>query len=187
MEELDLYFEGKTLKDTDLISKCNIGRNSTLHISFRLRGGVVGRGATSSSKPSFREVVDKRSSPVQLAEPKPTEYMVEKSKQSPCVEMADLEIKGIYLAYPVRAIIYRINGYWPKTNHLYQWVHTNWATKCEILLCAKGFFIVYFVNPTDYKQVLESRPWFWGRVGCFITPWTSYFDPVHASVTITPA
>ena len=32
----------------------------------------------------------------------------------------------------------------------------------------------------------ENRPWFWGRVGCFMTPWKSDFDPVNAPVTITP-
>ena len=135
LEELDLYFEGKTLKDTDLISNCNIGRNSTLHISFRLRGGVVGRGVTSSSKPSFREAVDKRSIPVQPAESKPTEYIVEQSKQSPCVELTDPEIKDIYVAYSTRAIIYRFNEFWTKTEHLYQQIHNNWSTDCDISLC----------------------------------------------------
>ena len=32
----------------------------------------------------------------------------------------------------------------------------------------------------------ENGPWFWGRAGCFVTPWTTDFDPPHASVTITP-
>ena len=65
MIELKLIFEGNFLKDQDHISYYNIGRNSTLHISFRLRGGSIGRGASSSSKPSFRDVIDKRTSPTQ--------------------------------------------------------------------------------------------------------------------------
>ena len=52
-------------------------------------------------------------------------------------------------------------------------------------MCAKGFFIVYFKAPTNHKKVIENGPWFWGRDGCFITPWTANFDPVHALVTIT--
>ena len=96
LEETDLYFEGKMLKDSDIISNCNIGRNLTLHISFRLRGGTVGRGASSSSKHSFRDVIDNKTRPIQPMGSKPVEYMVEKTKQSPCVEMADLAIKGIF-------------------------------------------------------------------------------------------
>ena len=38
----------------------------------------------------------------------------------------------------------------------------------------------------NYIQVNENGPWFWGSVGCFITPWKSDFDPVQALVTITP-
>lgn len=64
LEEAYLYLEGNTPKDTDLIFKYNIGWNLTLFLSLRLRGGVVGKGATSSSKPSFREAVDNRSIPV---------------------------------------------------------------------------------------------------------------------------
>ena len=32
----------------------------------------------------------------------------------------------------------------------------------------------------------ENGPWFWGRAGCFITPWTANFDATLALVTITP-
>ena len=60
LEEAVLCFEGKVLKYTYRISKYNIRRNSTIFLSLRLRGGVAGKGAPSFSKPSFREVVDKR-------------------------------------------------------------------------------------------------------------------------------
>ena len=115
MEEVDIYFEGKILKDTNPISKYNIGRNSTLYLTLRLRGGDARKGASTSSKPSFREVVDKRSIQVQLAKPKPTKYIVEQSKQSPCVEMVDPTIQDIYLEYFARAIIYKFNGFWLET------------------------------------------------------------------------
>ena len=110
MAELDLNFEGKLLKDLDHISDCNIGNNSTLHTSFRLRGGAIGRGVSSSSKPSFRDVIDKRTSPIHPEGTKPTEYMVEKSKQSPRLEMVDPTIEGIFSAYSSQDLICRFNG-----------------------------------------------------------------------------
>ena len=111
---------------------------------------------------------------------------MEQSTQSPCIELADLTISELYEAYTTRAIICRFNGLWPKTEHLNAWVYQNWSLDVEITLCAKGFFIVYFEVPDDHKKVTENGAWFWGRAGCFITPWTADFDPVHASVTITP-
>lgn len=39
MKEAVLYYQGKVLKDIDLISKYNNRRNSTVFISIRLRGG----------------------------------------------------------------------------------------------------------------------------------------------------
>ena len=110
MTELELLFEGKFLKDPDRISDLNIGRNYTLHISFRLRGGAIGRRASSSSKPSFRDVIDKRTNHTQLASFKPAKYMVEKSKQLPSLEMEDPRIDGIFKAYSAWAIICRFNG-----------------------------------------------------------------------------
>lgn len=186
LEEADLYFEVKILKNTYLIFKYNIGRNSTLFLSHRLRGGAVGKGATSSSKTSFRELVDNTSIPVQSTETNPVEYIVEKSTQYPCVDLEDSTIKELYEAYIARAIICRFNGLWPKTEQLHQWIHQTWSIDIEISLCAKGFFIVYFQSPIDYKQVIKNGPWFWGREWCFITHWKSDFDPIHALVTITP-
>ena len=40
--------------------------------------------------------------------------------------------------------------------------------------------MVFFDKPADYKKVTENGPWFWGRPGCFITPWTIDFDPAYA-------
>lgn len=110
-KEEDLYLEGRILKDTYLISKYNIGRNSTLFLSLRLRGGAAGKGATSSTKPSFREAVDNRSIPVQSIEPKPAEYIVEQTTQSTYVDLADSTIKELYEAYTTRAFICRFNGF----------------------------------------------------------------------------
>ena len=48
-------------------------------MTIRLRGGAMGKGAPSSSKPSFREAVWKKSSPTQHAETKHEEYIVEQA------------------------------------------------------------------------------------------------------------
>ena len=72
MTKMEIFFEGKFLKDPYRIFDYNIGMNSTLHISFRLRGVAIGRGASSSSKPSFRDVIDKRTNPNKLDGTKPT-------------------------------------------------------------------------------------------------------------------
>ena len=93
MEEEVLAFEGKPLIHRDPISKYKIGRNSTLNPTIILRGGAARKGASSSSKPSFREAVGKKIILVQPVEPKPEEYIVEQSKQSPCVEMRDPTIQ----------------------------------------------------------------------------------------------
>ena len=46
--------------------------------------------------------------------------------------------------------------------------------------------MVFYDNPADYKKVAENGPWFWARVGCFITPWITDFDPSYALIKITP-
>lgn len=111
---------------------------------------------------------------------------MEQTTQSPCVDLAASTIKELYEAYTARAIICRFNGLWPNSEQLHQWIHQTWSTHVEITLCAKGLFIVYFECLADFKQMNENGPWFWGSARCFITPWKSNFDPVNASVTITP-
>ena len=133
MEE-NLYLEGKILKDTDLISRYNIGRNLTLFLSLRLRGGVVGKGASSSPKPSFREAVENRSILVQTTDPKTDEYIVEQIVQSPCVELVTSTIKELYDAYIARANICRFNGFCSNFDQLHQWIHQNWFIHVEITL-----------------------------------------------------
>lgn len=88
----------------------------------------------------------------QLYDLKIDEYIVEQSKHSPYVEMQDLAIHEHYKDYSERAIICRFNGLWPKTYQLYQWVHNNWATDCDIHLCSKGFFMVFLTNLQTIKK-----------------------------------
>lgn len=39
------------------------------------------------------------------------------------------------------------------------------------------FFIVMFYIHVDYKKVFEDGPWFWGRVGIFVTTLFPKFNP----------
>lgn len=137
IKEVVLYYEGKVLKDSNVISKYCIRRNSTIFFAIRLRVGTARKGTPSSSKPSFKEVVNKRLTPVQTIEIKLVEYIVEKSTQSPYIELEDTIILKLYEPYTTRAIICRFNGLWPKTEHLNEWVYQNWSLDVEITLCAK--------------------------------------------------
>ena len=78
-----------------------------------------------------------------------------------------------------------LNGLWPKTANLYKWIHSTWTDECEISLCSKGFFMVFFHHSEDHHGVFKLGPWFWGREGLFITPWVVYFDPNKTLVTKT--
>ena len=35
----------------------------------------------------------------------------------------------------------------------------------------------------DYQKDLTGKPWFWGKVGMFITPWFKDFDPSKTVIT----
>ena len=50
----------------------------------------------------------------------------------------------------------------------------------------KGFFVVQFDSQEDYQKMLTQGPWFWGRVGLFITPWFQEFDSNSMVVTKMP-
>lgn len=61
IKEVVFYYKSKVLRESDLIFNFSIRRNSIVVFVIRLRGGVVGKGASSSPKPSFREAVENRS------------------------------------------------------------------------------------------------------------------------------
>jgi hypothetical protein len=46
-----------------------------------------------------------------------------------------------------------------------------------IYFYSKGLFVVQFTHHEDYHKFFEEGPWFWGRVGLFMTPWFPEFDP----------
>ena len=119
MEETILVYEGKILIDSNPISKFKISKNLTMILTNRLRGREARKGAPSSSRPSFREVLGKNlgkdANKGQLYHPKSKEYIVEQSKHSPCVELQEPTIYEHYKDYFERVIICRFNGLWPKT------------------------------------------------------------------------
>ena len=100
--------------------------------------------------------------------------------------MTDPAVIGIYNAYSAKGIIGRLHGFWPGTADLYHWIHTSWTEDCEISLCNKGFFTVYFNKQEGYQKAMENGPWFWGKAGLFMTPCLPDFDPNKMSVTRTP-
>lgn len=85
----------------------------------------MGKVASSSSKPSFKDVINNRASPNQAQVPSVVEYIVEKTKLTPCMEMVNSTIGGIFSTYSSQAIVCRFNGLWPKIEQLYRWIHSN--------------------------------------------------------------
>ena len=85
---------------------------------------------------------------------------MENSKHSLGLEMVDPTIENIFLAYSSKALVCIFNGFWFKTNQLYQWIHTNWSSSYDISLCTKLFFIIYFQKQEDFQKVQEEGPWF---------------------------
>lgn len=56
---------------------------------------------------------------------------------------------------------------------------------CEISLCSKGFFTVFFHKVEDYQRFFDDGPWFEGKERLFITPWIPKFDSNKMSMTKT--
>eukprot|EP00253_Pinus_taeda_P034064 PITA_34064 len=96
------------------------------------------------------------------------------------------EVKSIFSDLEKKAIICRFNGFWPKTEALYQWIHTVWTKNCQIHLCLKGFFIVIFLEEEEREKILNEGPWFWGSAGLFVTPWFPEFDANTTVVSRMP-
>lgn len=96
--------------------------------------------------------------------------------ESPSILLDTPEVKCIFSDLQRKAVICRFNGFWPKTDALYQWIHTVWTKDCHIHLCSKGFFIVIFLVAEEREKIFNEKPWFWGSAGLFVTPWFPEFD-----------
>lgn len=183
---LCLIHAGKILQENLTIQHYGIGRDSTIIISTRLRGGSSGagpkgfQGSTSKTTGSYRDAT-KGKDPSMGKEPAasntpPGQYIVDQSPENPSISLDIPEVKCIYSDLENKAVICRFNGFWPKTEALYRWIHTVWTQECQIHLCAKGFFIVTFLETEERDNILNEGPWFWGSAGLFVTPWFSGFD-----------
>jgi len=127
--------------------------------------------------------------PHAAADPLPTQpgpYIVEKLDDIPALEVKITEVKNLFNTLQKHALICRFNGFWPRSFDLHNWIHSNWTTSCQVLLCSKGFFVVQFESQEDYQKILVQGPWFWGRAGLFITPWFPEFDADTMVVTKMP-
>lgn len=153
---------------------------------LHMHGGVVCKGMSSSSKPSFENVVRNKSpTPPAPVASIPSAYIVEKWQEVPLVEISGLQVTNFYSIFKSGVIMCRFNGCWPPSE-LYQWIHLTWTNNYELSLYSKGFFIVLFYNIADYQKVFEEGPRFWDRAGPFITPWFPEFDPNTLTVTRAP-
>lgn len=88
------------------------------------------------------------------------------------------------------SLVCRFNGFWPSLADLRSWISSAWSplVEGEIVACpcAKGFFVAIFDSNADRFKVSSSGPWFWGRAGLSMKPWTPDFDPSTASISTAP-
>jgi hypothetical protein len=93
--------------------------------------------------------------------------------------------------YRSHAIVCRFNGLWPRLADLHSWISSEWSPLLEeeglVCPCAKGFFIVVFGSTEDRDQIFSSGPWFWGRSGLSMQPWTTAFDASTVCYSFSPS
>jgi len=193
-----ILHRGKVLKEGDRMRDCQIGKNSTLHVAYRMRGGMPGNRGTAG--PSSYKDAARTNGPQTYKDAartkgpqteattnvQPSPYIVEKLESTPVLEIKNEQVKGLFNTLQAKAVICRFNGFWPKSHDLHDWIYQNWTTNCQLLLCSKGFFVVQFESMEDYQKVTMQGPWFWGRAGLFITPWFPEFDANTMVVTKMP-
>ena len=179
-----ILHEGKVLHEGKKLRDCQVYKNSTLHVMYRLRGGNKGTAGPSSYKDAARTKGSQSTAAPPTSQPKP--YIVEKLDVIPSLEVKNIEVTQLFNTLQTHALICRFNGFWPRSFDLHNWIYTNWTTNCQILLCSKGFFVVQFESKEEYLKIREQGPWFWGRAGLFITPWFPEFDAHTMVVTKMP-
>jgi len=104
-------------------------------------------------------------------------FIVEKVEDVLAVEITHPYLDGIYDWFVGNGHIFCFDGLWPHSIDLYQWIRSTWTKACRALFFSKGFIIIIFDNIVDYHNALSKRPWFWGKIRLFLTPWFPYFDP----------
>lgn len=153
-----------------------------------MRGGS--KGSTSKPTGFYRDAAKGKESPKEKEHATvnipPGQYIVDEVPESPSIPLDIPEVKCIFSDLQKNVVICRFNGFWPKSDALYQWIHTTWTTNCRIHLCSKGFFIVVFRVEEEREKALTEGPWFWGSAGLFVTPWFPEFDPNTMVVSRMP-
>jgi hypothetical protein len=88
------------------------------------------------------------------------------------------------------AMVYRFNGFWPNLVALRSSIDSEWSPllmgEVTVYPLAKGFFTAIFESSDERDLVSISGPWFWGREGLSVQPWTPDFDPATASISTAP-
>lgn len=183
-----LIFSGHGMQDQLFLEHYKVAKDSTIVLTHRLRGGS--KGASSKATGSYCDAAKgkgfQRGKEPIAAHTHPGQYIVDQAPENPAISLDLPEVKYIFTDLIKNAVICRFNGFWPKTDALYQWIHTTWTEHCQINLCSKGFFIVNFYTEEEKERILNEGPWFWGNAGLFITPWFPEFDPNTMVVTRMP-
>jgi len=173
-----LLFSGLYLQDQHTLQHYRVAKDSTIILNHQLRGGY--KGATSKPTGTYRDAAKGKESPKgkesTAVNVPPGQYIVDQVPESPSISLDLPEVKYIFSDLQKNVVICRFNGFWPRTDALYQWIHTVWTKNCQIHLCSKGFFIVTFLVEEEKEKILNEGPWFWGSVGLFVTPWFPEFD-----------
>lgn len=175
---ISLIHAGKILQEHSTAQYYGIGRDSTIIINTRLRGGSAGSGPKGIG--SFKDAVKGKGEVKNKPSPSPDlpgPYIVEQRTQTPALQIDLPEVKKFHSDLASLAVICRFNGFWPKTDALRQWIFSTWTSNCDIHFCSKGFFIVKFDSVKEKDFALYEGPWFWGNAGLFMTPWFPGFDP----------
>lgn len=121
-----------------------------IFIWLRIRGGVKGWGASSSSQPkSFKDAINQRPTPSNPKDISRLAFVVEQAVESLSLQV-DKVIYGLLATYYAqKAIIFHFNGFWPSTSTLQEWVGQNGSQNTMMHFCSKGFFVVFFKNLED--------------------------------------
>lgn len=181
-----LMFSGQCMQDQLSLQHYRVAKDSTIVLNHRLRGGS--KGASSKPTGSYCDAAKGKASP-KGKEPTAAhtgQYIVDQIPESPSIALDLPEVQCIFSNLEKKAVICRFNGFWPKTEALYEWIHTIWTKNCQIHLCSKGFFIVIFLEVEEKEKILNEGPWFWGSAGLFVTPWFPEFDANTTVVSRMP-
>lgn len=121
-----LLYKGKLLDNNSILSNFSILRDAVIFLNACLHGGVSSNENSSPSKPSFKDVLHKKTwTPFLVSLATAQAYIVERVYKATQLELLDLIIVIIHDAYASRGIIYRFNELWKGTVDLYKWIHST--------------------------------------------------------------